>query len=750
MLRAARIKVVSVGSGGSHAINRMIAANVQGVEFISINTSAQALRASKASTRLQLGAQLTRGLGTRGNADLGRRAALEDSELIIEALDGAEMVFVVAGLGGGTGTGAAPVIASLANQMGALTVAVVTLPFGFEGRRRVKQADRGVEELLNNTGALIVIPNERLLAAGEDRFFFDSFHIADEMLCHAVQGISDILAVPSGVNRELAELRTTMAEMGQSVIGTATRSGSSRAVDAAVAAMASPLLESGAVHGAQSILINFTGSSSLKLSEVNEASNIIRNMAHRDADIVFGATLDESMGDEVKVTLIVSALRLDRNGHSKRAALNDEDREIETVRPLRLERFIGRRSVPTPVPAATIENLVQSKEDVSLSADPAAPSVRVEPPTAPASDSAPNLIEASHDEQPSTTASTTLPAEQPVVAPVEDVADEPIEQVVVAPVEQAVSGPIEQLTDAPIEEPLASPIQQLPVVPAEPVVASADPVEIDAEPPVSMAVRHQFEEPLPAIDAAEEPPQKEVPYFEDEVLDLSKFLQAPEAPPLTTPHRTRLLNAALAAYAAVSMPEEVEVESPSPQPTGFAAVLESRLWKSDDAEGDFATLEFERDPGHLVTHEEIAPEQHFNQLLEPETEDAFGLDLVEEVPSGRDSDTFQADDFAAAIPNEFFDSPVFRTTIPLSSHVPVGLKEARYELSKQARIPEPQMFDFSIGATRQEEDDPIWETVPKNRRTHANFPSFASGQPPAGSEDEFDELDIPAFLRKAN
>jgi len=305
----ARIKVIGVGGGGGNAINRMIEAKVEGVEFITANTDVQALKLSQAPVKLQLGVRLTAGLGAGANPDVGRRAALEDSDKIIEALEGADMVFVTAGLGGGTGTGAAPVIASLASEMGILTVAVVTRPFAFEGKRRLQQAERGMAELLESVDTMIVIPNEKLLAVAKDAGFFESFRIADDVLRQGVQGISDIITIPGIINRDFADVKTTMAGMGHAVMGTAVRSGKNRAIEAAQAAMASPLLEEGAIDGARGILINITGSSTLKLSEVNEASSLIQTSAHEDANIIFGAVLDEKMGDEVKITVIATGFR---------------------------------------------------------------------------------------------------------------------------------------------------------------------------------------------------------------------------------------------------------------------------------------------------------------------------------------------------------------------------------------------------------------------------------------------------------
>jgi len=316
--KGARIKVIGVGGGGNNAVNRMISAGVEGVEFISANTDVQALQVSNAPVKLQLGVKLTSGLGAGANPDVGRRAALEDSDKIIEALEGADMVFVTAGLGGGTGTGAAPVIASLASEMGALTVAVVTRPFAFEGKRRMMQAERGMQELLESVDTLIVIPNEKLLAVAKDAGFFESFRIADDVLRQGVQGISDIITITGIINRDFADVKTTMAGMGYAVMGTAQRGGATRAVDAAIAAMASPLLEDGAIDGARGILINITGSSSLKLSEVNEASTIIQNAAHEDCNIIFGAVMDERMGDEVKITVIATGFKEAASGRRAR------------------------------------------------------------------------------------------------------------------------------------------------------------------------------------------------------------------------------------------------------------------------------------------------------------------------------------------------------------------------------------------------------------------------------------------------
>ena len=360
-LRGARIKVIGVGGGGGNAVNRMIQAGLEGVEFIAANTDVQALKLSLAPVKLQLGVRLTAGLGAGANPDVGRRAALEDSEKIIEALEGADMVFVTAGLGGGTGTGAAPVIASLASEMGILTVAVITRPFAFEGKRRLQQAERGLKELLESVDTMIVIPNEKLLAVAKDAGFFESFRIADDVLRQGVQGISDIITIPGIINRDFADVKTTMAGMGHAVMGTAIRSGDNRAKEAAQAAMASPLLDAGAIDGARGILINITGSSNLKLSEVNEASSLIQSSAHEDANIIFGAVLDERMGDEVKITVIATGFR-DQMPERRARMLNVEEMAVISVPVVAADAWM-REKAPAAPPAPAPPRFMSEEED---------------------------------------------------------------------------------------------------------------------------------------------------------------------------------------------------------------------------------------------------------------------------------------------------------------------------------------------------------------------------------------------------
>ncbi|HEU4385394.1 MAG TPA: cell division protein FtsZ [Anaeromyxobacteraceae bacterium] len=304
---AARIKVIGVGGGGGNAINTMVAARLDGVEFIAANTDVQALSANRAPVKLQLGQAASRGLGAGANPERGREAALEGREAVAEALAEADMVFVTAGMGGGTGTGGAPVIADVARQGGALTVGVVTKPFLFEGNRRRKQAEAGIAELREAVDTLIVIPNQRLLSvAGENMSLADAFKRADEVLLNAVQGISDLITVHGLVNVDFADVRTIMAEQGMALMGTGRAAGERRAVDAMQAAISSPLLEDVAIDGATGLLVNITGGPSLTLHEVNEAVSMAQAAADVEANIIFGSVVDERMADEVKITVIAT------------------------------------------------------------------------------------------------------------------------------------------------------------------------------------------------------------------------------------------------------------------------------------------------------------------------------------------------------------------------------------------------------------------------------------------------------------
>jgi len=318
----AKIKVVGVGGAGGNAINRMIEAKITGVDFIAANTDLQALRSSLAQIKLQIGSKLTNGLGCGAIPERGRQAALEDTERIIELLDGADMVFVTCGMGGGTGTGAAPIIASLATELNALTVGVVTRPFRFEGRKRQAHAEAGIGELQEVVDTLISIPNERLLyAMGPDALLEDSFRYADDVLCQAVQGISDIITMPGIVNVDFADVRTIMAGKGMALMGTGTAEGENRAVEAAQRAISSPLLEETSIKGAKGVLINITASKgSLRLQEVDAAAKIIEEAANPE-EMIFGAVYDDSMKERIKITVIATGF--EKNGQERARAGGD-------------------------------------------------------------------------------------------------------------------------------------------------------------------------------------------------------------------------------------------------------------------------------------------------------------------------------------------------------------------------------------------------------------------------------------------
>jgi cell division protein FtsZ len=303
----ANIKVIGVGGGGSNAVNRMISAQLQGVDFIAANTDSQALRKSRAPLKLQLGHKITKGLGAGANPEVGRQAALEDSEKIIAALDGADMVFITTGLGGGTGTGATPVIASLASELGALVVAVVTKPFTFEGRRRREQAEKGLTELRQCVDTVITIPNEKLLHTVErNTTLSEAFLSADDILLQAVQGISDLITVPGEINLDFADVKTIMSGRGMALMGTGISDGEHRAVEAAQKAISSPLLEDCSIDGAEGVLINITGGRDMTLYEVSEAATIIQQAASENAEIIFGTVIDDHMDSTVKITVIAT------------------------------------------------------------------------------------------------------------------------------------------------------------------------------------------------------------------------------------------------------------------------------------------------------------------------------------------------------------------------------------------------------------------------------------------------------------
>jgi cell division protein FtsZ len=340
----AKIKVIGLGGGGSNAVSRMMAAQFTGVEFIVGNTDIQSLRASPAPTKIQLGTKLTAGLGAGSNPEVGRNAALEDPDEITRLLQGADMVFITAGLGGGTGTGAAPVVAALAKDLGILTVAVVTKPFAFEGKTRMRQAEAGIDALRPVVDTLITIPNQRLLAVVDRGTpLMEAFKVADTVLQQAVQGISDLILVPGLINLDFADVRAIMAGMGIAMMGTGVGHGEHRAIDAAQKAIASPLLDNTSIEGAKGILINFTGGLDLSLHEVEEAARIVHEAGHEESNIIFGAVIDPALHDELRVTVIATGFS-EKKDHVPAAS-------VFTGKVFEMPRSNGR---PTPAGAGGV------------------------------------------------------------------------------------------------------------------------------------------------------------------------------------------------------------------------------------------------------------------------------------------------------------------------------------------------------------------------------------------------------------
>jgi cell division protein FtsZ len=604
--QSARIKVVGVGGGGSNAIDRMIDFGVEGVEFIALNTDVQALEVSKAPVRGQLGSLLTHGLSAGSDPNVGRRAAIQDAAEIAEVLEGADMVFITAGLGGGTGTGAAPVIAAIASEMGALTVAIVTRPFNFEGKRRMAIADWGIDHLLRYVDTLIVIPNEKLLAIAKDAPFFESFKIADDFLRQAVQGISDIITTEGVINRDFADVKTTMAGMGYAVMGTASRSGPNRAVDAVMDAMASPLLEEGAIDGARGILINITGSSTLRLSEVNAASRVIQNVAHEDANIIFGAVLDERLGDEVKATVIVTGFHSDGRDRSERRARLLRASAPEPARPALAEPEPPRLVAAAPEPT-TPEAVEPAAEEET---PPAEPSVYEAP-----------LVDSPLPDQPEPIelASAEIIAIEEEAVEVETIEWIAIEEEQVAIAESSPEEPVLEIPEPP--EAVQEPIEEAPhdgdqdldlaieVYAVKDVQVEDPPQHHLLETEVAEPAEFEASEELAASEESRSDLQDEEEDWREVIREIARLAEpifevedqkageaanppaarkdrAPAASSDTTAsaHLATTRRAALAAYAAVSFPEtapipELEDETEQPQPkavNAFAQILEAR------------------------------------------------------------------------------------------------------------------------------------------------------------------------------
>ena len=355
----AKIKVIGVGGGGGNAINRMIQSGIAGVEFIVANTDLQAMRSSLAPIKLQLGAKLTKGLGSGGNPEIGKQAALEDTDRIIEVLSGSDMIFLTTGMGGGTGTGAAPIIASLASELGALTVAVVTKPFAFEGKKRRIQAEQGMRSLRDSVDTLITIPNERLLSFVERATSLsEAFKIADDILRQAVQGIADLITVPGEINLDFADVKTIMHGMGMALMGTGVSTGEHRAVEAAQRAISSPLLEEASIEGAKGVLINITGGPDMTLFEVHEAASVIQDAADEEANIIFGTVINPKMKDEMKVTVIATGFDsatkglLNTKGESLSKPVRERSVHVPVAQPGHSSiADLLMRSAPQPAPA---------------------------------------------------------------------------------------------------------------------------------------------------------------------------------------------------------------------------------------------------------------------------------------------------------------------------------------------------------------------------------------------------------------
>lgn len=327
----AKIKVIGVGGGGNNAVNRMIDHGVRGVDFIAVNTDKQALFSSKAESKIQIGDKITRGLGAGANPEIGQKAAEENREEILEHLKGADMIFITAGMGGGTGTGAAPVVAEIAKELGILTVGVVTKPFGFEGRKRLLQAEQGVNNLKTRVDTLVIIPNDRLLQIADKKTTIsDAFSMADDILKQGIQGISDLISVPNLINLDFADVKTIMHDKGIAHMGIGTSNGDNRATEAAQQAIQSPLLET-SIEGAKSVLLNITGGQDLGIFEVNEAADLIRGAVDEDANIIFGAGIDESLNDEIKITVIATGFGESPSSINKKSSKseNDDDGEEE-------------------------------------------------------------------------------------------------------------------------------------------------------------------------------------------------------------------------------------------------------------------------------------------------------------------------------------------------------------------------------------------------------------------------------------
>jgi cell division protein FtsZ len=476
----ANIKVVGVGGGGSNAVTTMIESKMNGVEFIVANTDIQALNANKAPSKIQLGLDLTKGLGAGANPDIGRRAAIESYNEIVEKLEGADMVFVTAGMGGGTGTGGAPIVAKIARELGALTIGVVTKPFFFEGKKRSKHADGGLAELKENVDTLIVIPNQKLLSiATEKTPLLETFKKADEVLLQAVKGISDLINIRGLINLDFADIRTVMASKGIAIMGTGTASGQNRAVEAATAAISSPLLENIRIDGATGIIVNITGGSDLSLLEVNEATMLITEAAHEDAEIIFGAVIDDNMGNDVRVTVIATGFA-------------QEDRQMTSDTINQMQQFLNGTGIQFPG-----MNASSSMPGMNmLPPIPAIPNMMPSMPAMPQYHQAPQV--------------PVMPAELPPIQTVQtsvmnythqNVEQQPVVPAYVQQMQQMQTQPVQPAYQAPVQQPMQ---QQAAPMPVAPQMAPQMPMQQPVQ-------QEQVATPIAPIAPVQQPMQQAAP-----------------------------------------------------------------------------------------------------------------------------------------------------------------------------------------------------------------------------------------------
>ncbi|MFS4458271.1 cell division protein FtsZ [Bdellovibrio sp. HCB2-146] len=461
----ANIKVVGVGGGGSNAVSTMIESGMTGVEFIVANTDIQALNANKSPNKIQLGLDLTKGLGAGANPDVGRRAAIESYNEIVEKLEGSDMVFVTAGMGGGTGTGGAPIVAKIARELGALTIGVVTKPFLFEGKKRGKHAEGGLSELKENVDTLIVIPNQKLLSIAAERTpLLETFKKADEVLLQAVKGISDLINIRGLINLDFADIRTVMSAKGIAIMGTGAARGDNRAVEAATAAISSPLLENVKIDGATGIIINVTGGPELSLHEVNEASTLITEAAHEDAEIIFGAVIDESMGDEVRVTVIATGF----DAHEVKL-VNDMSQVNQ------MQNFLNQQAMQMPgMNMNMMPQMPQMPTMASMPQMPQMPQMPVMPqmPQMPQMPVMPQYAQMPQVELPpiATVQSQVMTFAQPEQHVTEHVTVPPVPAVTPQMAQQAAQNVAPQM---PVQQPVPQPVQQEVATPIQPTAEAS-------------------------------------------------------------------------------------------------------------------------------------------------------------------------------------------------------------------------------------------------------------------------------------